>query len=52
MTLEKPARRSLTLLALLAAAALAACSTMEGAGRDIKSGGENLEDAARDARDN
>lgn len=35
-------------LALIAALALlAACNTMEGAGRDISKGGEKLEDSAQ-----
>jgi predicted small secreted protein len=29
---------------------LGACSTMEGLGRDIQSGGQKLEDKAQDAR--
>ncbi len=35
--------------AFLLAAAAAACNTIEGAGRDIQSGGEAIEDAAQDA---
>lgn len=29
---------------------LAACNTMEGAGKDIKAGGENLSGAAKDVK--
>lgn len=33
---------------MLAPMMLTACNTMEGAGKDIQAGGENLEDAAHD----
>jgi entericidin B len=33
-------------LAVLASLGLAACNTVEGAGRDVERGGENLQDAA------
>jgi predicted small secreted protein len=43
-----------TLSVLVVAVALSgfsiACNTMEGAGKDIERGGDNLKDAARDAR--
>jgi predicted small secreted protein len=35
-----------TVLAILAVSALAACHTVEGAGKDIQSVGEGVEDAA------
>jgi len=38
-----------TLLAIaLCAVALSACNTMEGAGQDIKQGGQSLENTARE----
>ncbi len=36
--------------ALLVPAMLAACNTVEGAGKDIKSGGKAIEDTARDVK--
>jgi predicted small secreted protein len=39
------------LLAFLAAALLAGCNTMQGAGKDIERGGEKLQQSAKDARD-
>lgn len=35
----------------LAAVLLAACNTVEGVGRDVKAGGEAIEDTAQDVRD-
>ena len=40
----------ITILAVLAAAALAACQTVEGAGRDIQTAGEVITDTSQDAR--
>lgn len=37
----------LTALVLGAAALLAGCNTMEGAGKDMEAGGEKVQDAAR-----
>lgn len=44
--------RNLLILAGLAGALLAitGCNTTEGFGRDVESAGENLQDAARDAK--
>ena len=39
-----------TIASLLAAAFLAGCNTMEGLGKDIKKGGEAIEQAADKAR--
>lgn len=36
--------------ALLIPVAMAACNTVEGAGKDIKSGGKAIEDTAKDAK--
>ena len=48
-------KNSLPLLAivsvLFSALLFSGCRTMEGAGQDIERGGENLSEAARDARD-
>lgn len=41
-------KRVLALLAVLGV--LAGCNTMEGAGKDIERGGENLQDSARKNR--
>jgi predicted small secreted protein len=42
----------IALAAVLAAAALvSACNTVEGAGRDVKSAGDAIEDTARDVKD-
>ncbi len=38
------------LLALVAAAALSACNTMKGAGKDISSGGEAITDQAQETQ--
>jgi predicted small secreted protein len=44
-------RQILSLLALVALAlTTAGCNTVEGAGKDIKSAGAEIEEAARDAR--
>ncbi|MBQ2261408.1 MAG: entericidin A/B family lipoprotein [Loktanella sp.] len=40
----------ITVLALLAAAALAACNTVEGAGRDIQTAGATITDTSQEAR--
>lgn len=37
---------SMMLIALFSAAALSACNTVGGAGEDIESGGESIQDAA------
>lgn len=37
---------ALSLLAVTLIASLAACNTMEGAGKDIEKGGEKIQDAA------
>jgi predicted small secreted protein len=39
---------SATLAAAVLAAALAACNTVEGVGRDLKSAGKKIEDVAKD----
>lgn len=39
-----------TILAVLALLALAACNTMEGAGRDISTAGDAITDEAQDAQ--
>lgn len=39
------------LAALLGAFSLAACHTVEGAGRDIQSAGDHIEDTARQTHD-
>ena len=44
-------RRTAALIALLFAASVSACNTMEGAGEDIQSGGRALERGAEDAKD-
>ena len=36
---------------LMSLGTLAACNTMEGAGKDISAGGDTLEDTASDAKD-
>ncbi len=40
-------RKSLIIAALAAAVAVAGCNTVEGAGRDVKSAGKAVEDAAK-----
>ncbi len=44
--------KNLTKLMLIAfvTAAFSACNTIEGAGKDIKAGGEKIEDTAADAK--
>jgi predicted small secreted protein len=44
--------KHLTTMVLIAFATLtfAACNTIEGAGKDIKAGGEKIEDTAADAK--
>jgi predicted small secreted protein len=37
-------------IALAGTLAVSACNTMEGAGKDIKAGGNAVEDTARDAK--
>ena len=39
------------MVALGAAALLGACNTIEGIGKDIKSGGKAVEEAAKDVKD-
>lgn len=50
---EFPMKRALTLtlLALFSMGTLTACNTMAGAGKDIQSGGEKIEDKAQDCKD-
>ena len=43
----KVSRTSLLLLAAALAFSLAACNTVQGAGKDIKKAGEKIEDAAK-----
>ncbi len=43
-------RTRLFLLALLAAFSLSACNTVEGFGKDVGKAGEELEEAAEDAK--
>lgn len=43
-------RKLVILSALAAALAVAACNTIEGAGRDVTAAGKAVSDAARDAR--
>lgn len=38
------------LLALVCVLGMTACNTMEGAGKDIKAGGEKIEDKASDSK--
>jgi entericidin B len=45
-----PAAALLALAAMACAAALSACNTTEGAGKDIKSLGKGVEEAAHDAK--
>jgi len=40
----------LTLAALSALLLATACETMEGFGRDVEKGGDNIEESARDAK--
>lgn len=48
---QNTTRRVLALLALaIVGTALAACNTIEGAGRDIKAGGKAIENAASDSK--
>ena len=42
----------LAMLIVTAAALLAGCNTIEGAGRDIERGGEAVQDTARDVKRN
>lgn len=42
--------RLMSLLFMCAGLALAGCNTVAGAGKDIKSGGEAVEDTARDVQ--
>lgn len=42
--------RSLNLLPILAFLAIAACETVEGAGRDLQTAGEVITDEAQDAQ--
>lgn len=44
-----PATKLITLTALSALMLATACETMEGLGRDIEKGGDNLEESAQDA---
>ena len=47
---SKMIKRYALLLGLLSAFALSACNTMKGAGQDIQSGGEKLEDKAEEVQ--
>lgn len=54
MTNSNPVRlrRLFGLIAsILAGATIAACNTVEGAGKDIEATGDAIEDTARDAKD-
>ncbi len=44
------ARRLALIIAAGALTGLAACNTVEGAGRDIEAAGDGIEDAAQDAK--
>lgn len=50
MTKNTTARRVLIALTTAAVAALAACNTVEGVGKDVKAGGKALENAAAGAK--
>ncbi|HEY9144085.1 MAG TPA: entericidin A/B family lipoprotein [Arenimonas sp.] len=43
-------RTRLMLLAMLAAFALSGCNTVEGFGKDVSKAGDELEEAAKDAK--
>ena len=47
---KNTARRALIALTAAAVAALAACNTVEGVGKDVKAGGKALENAASGAK--
>ena len=49
MSKATPFLRLLSFLSVLAISQLAGCATVEGAGKDIQSAGEAVEDAAEDA---
>lgn len=42
--------RCVSLAALLGLLGLAACNTVEGAGKDLQKGGEKIEEAAKDVK--
>lgn len=42
----KPSSRSVLLVAILAALSVSGCNTVEGAGKDMESAGEAIQDAA------
>ena len=50
MTFSRLARLCLVVLALGSAAAVGACNTVQGAGKDIERGGEKIQDAAKDLK--
>lgn len=50
MKFTRLARVATILLALGGVAALGACNTVQGAGKDIERGGEKIQDAAKDAK--
>lgn len=41
----------LTMLAMFSTAALTACNTMAGAGKDVQKAGEKVQDKAQDCKD-
>ncbi|MCF8494777.1 MAG: entericidin A/B family lipoprotein [Rickettsiaceae bacterium] len=45
-------KRKIFIFLGLSALILTACNTMEGVGRDIKAGGKNLEESAKDNKPN
>ena len=45
-------KRKIFIFLELSALILTACNTMEGVGRDIKAGGKNLEESAKDNKPN
>ncbi|MGZ8225514.1 MAG: entericidin A/B family lipoprotein [Methylococcaceae bacterium] len=45
-------KKLLMLMVLLSFFALSGCNTFEGAGKDIESGGETVQDTAKDIKNN
>ena len=50
MKFTRLARIAGVLIALSGAAAVSACNTVEGAGKDVERGGEKVQDAAKDVK--
>ena len=50
MIFTRLARVATLLLALGGVAALGACNTVEGAGKDLERGGEKIQDVAKDVK--